>query len=77
MSETSSTRRHRGWNFRRNVTLECPTCGRRKEALPDPSDPPRTTLVRAVCDRCPDDAALVSYFDAYGNQINDRGRPIT
>jgi len=75
MSDSKTTGRPRGWNFRK-VMLECPTCGRKQPTVTERSDPPRTALVRAVCDRCPDDAALISYFDAYGNQIDDRGRPM-
>ena len=74
MTEQVQTTR-RGWNLR-IVTLECPTCRRRKSARADPSDPPRTALVRAVCNECPDDAAVIDYFDAYGNQIDGQGRPL-
>jgi len=74
---TALNMRPRGWNLRRDVTLECPSCGRTQNALPDPTDPPRTAKVRVVCDRCPDDAAVVDYFDSKGRQIGPNGRPLT
>ena len=71
--QTTTTKR---WNFRKDVTLECPICGRRKTVATAKSDPPRTALVRSTCNDCPDDAAIIDYFDAYGNQIDDKGKPL-
>lgn len=58
------------------VKLECPSCRRWKWADRDNTDPPGTRRVRAVCDRCPKDAAVIDYFDAQGRQIDLEGRPI-
>lgn len=74
-----------GWSYRtgeacRNlahrphVTLVCPHCKRRKRAAVDSTDPPGTAEVHASCDRCPQDATLVDYFNARGRQIGLDGR---
>lgn len=61
---------------RLTVIMECPVCGRTKEARIDKSDPPNTAKVRAVCNECPDDAAMVDYFDEAGRQIDLNGTPM-
>lgn len=69
--------RTRGWNLRRKlVTLECPRCKRTKRVQPEDTDPPNTAKVVSMCDRCPDDAAIIDYFDAEGRQINLDGQPL-
>lgn len=69
--------RSRGWNLRRKlVTLECPGCKRTKQVQSEDTDPPNTAKVVFMCDRCPEDAAIIDYFDAEGRQINLDGRPL-
>ena len=65
----------RGWNLR-VVTLECRHCGRTKRSWPDRSDPPNTAKVVSTCDQCPEDAAIVDYYDKDGRQIDDQGNPM-
>jgi hypothetical protein len=57
------------------VMLRCPHCGRTMEVDPDPTDPPGTAVVSSTCDRCPDDATIIDYFDAQGRQIDLEGNP--
>lgn len=59
------------------VMLECPHCRRTKSALKDKTDPPGTARVVASCDECPDDAAVIDYFDTAGRQIDLDGNPMT
>lgn len=68
-------RRQRGWNFRK-VMLECPHCGRTQRSWPERTDPPNTAKVVATCNKCPEDAAIVDYFDKDGRQIDDLGNPM-
>ena len=68
---------HAGTLTRRTVTMRCPQCGRRQSAVMDPSDPPGTAVVSATCNMCPDDAAVIDYFDAAGRQIDLEGKVMT
>lgn len=54
------------------VRMECPRCGRTRVAQSDPSDPPGTAVVQAICNECPGprmDELPVAYFDREGRQI--------
>lgn len=70
---TVTTRR--GWNLRK-VILECPHCGRTMNSCADKTDPPGTVKVVSTCDKCPEDAAIVDYFNAEGKQIDLEGNPL-
>ena len=61
---------------RRTVILTCPHCPRRMTVAMDPTDPPNTARISATCDRCPDDAAVIDYFNAQGQQIDLKGAPM-
>lgn len=56
------------------VTLECPCCGRRQPFTErHVTDPPNAVKVVFPCDKCPQEAALVDYFDAEDRQIDCDG----
>ena len=58
---------------RRTVTLVCPHCKRTMRVVMDPTDPPGCAEVHSTCDKCPDDAAVIDYFNAAGQQISCDG----
>lgn len=57
---------------RSTVVLRCPHCKRTKGALIDPTDPPGTATVEAMCDQCDDGGFKpeVHYYDAQGRWFN-------
>lgn len=50
------------------ITLRCPHCKRTKGAPLDKTDPPGTSVVEAMCDKCDDggNKPEVHYYDADG-----------
>jgi hypothetical protein len=58
------------------ITLECPRCGRTMLSALECSDPPGTARIVSVCDRCPEDASIVDYFNVAGVQLNLDGTPL-
>ena len=52
------------------VTLECPKCGKMKEANRDKTDPPTAARIRVACPECNGgDFEQIDYFDADGEQV--------
>ena len=51
------------------VTLECPTCKKKKTVARHKSDLPGTVRVVTPCPDCSDETAIIDYFDANGKQI--------
>ena len=51
------------------VTLECPTCKKKKTVPRDKTDLPGTARVVMNCPDCCDEATIIDYFDANGKQI--------
>lgn len=55
------------------VLLECPTCGRVKQAKREKHDPPNTSKVVMPCDKCCDEVNDVRYYDSHGKQLDGEG----
>lgn len=52
------------------VKLECTGCGLKKTAKREPTDPPRTALIKMLCPECAQgDFSLIDYFDKDGKQL--------
>ncbi|PWB94632.1 hypothetical protein [Methylosinus sporium] len=69
--ETGKACRNPNCTVSPRVTIVCPTCGRSKHMLPDPSDPPRTARILLDCPKCIRGATTtIEYFDAEGNEID-------